>query len=50
MPVFRSHKFRLGRAAEQDVTWLAAELDRESRRLGATRVEARAGELVLRWG
>ena len=50
MPVFRSHQFRLSPAAEEDVTWLAAVLDRESRRLGETRVEAGAGELVLHPG
>jgi poly-gamma-glutamate synthesis protein (capsule biosynthesis protein) len=50
MPIFRRNKFRLSRAGEDDVSWLAAVLDRESGRLGATRVEAGAGELVLRWG
>jgi poly-gamma-glutamate capsule biosynthesis protein CapA/YwtB (metallophosphatase superfamily) len=50
MPIFRSHKFRLSRAGEDDASWLAEVLDRESRRLGATRVEAAAGELLLRWG
>ncbi len=48
MPVFRSHKFSLRRAEDREVAWLANELDRESRRLGGARVEAGAGELVLR--
>ena len=50
MPLFRSHKFRLRRAGEDDASWLAAVLDRESRPLGGTRVETDAGGLVLRWG
>jgi poly-gamma-glutamate synthesis protein (capsule biosynthesis protein) len=50
MPLFRSHKFRLRCAGEDDASWLAAVLDRESRPLGGTRVETDAGELVLRWG
>lgn len=50
MPVFQSHKFSLRRARDEDVTWLARELDEQSRRLGDTGIEAGAGELVLRRG
>ena len=49
MPVFRSQKFRLRRAGEEDVAWLAAVLDDASRPLGETRVDAGTAELVLRW-
>lgn len=47
MPVFRSHKFRLQTAGEQDVTWLANVLDEESRRLGDTRIEPGGGQMSL---
>ena len=47
MPVFRSHKFRLQTAGEQDVTWLANVLDDESRRLGDTRIEPGGGQMSL---
>lgn len=50
MPVFQTHKFSLRSAKVEDVRWLAEELDRESRSLGDSRIEAEAGELVLRWG
>jgi poly-gamma-glutamate synthesis protein (capsule biosynthesis protein) len=49
MPVFQTRRFSLRRAVDEDVAWLAAELDRESRVLGDTRVEPGAGEMVLRW-
>lgn len=45
----QTRKFRLGRAAKDDVTWLRETLDREGKRFG-TRVEmAEDGTLVLRW-
>jgi hypothetical protein len=47
--VFHTHRFSLRQAADEDVTWLAAELDRESRAWGGTRVESGSGEMVLRW-
>lgn len=45
----RTHRFRINRAAGDDVTWLRATLNREGASLG-TSVEAQAdGTLVLRW-
>jgi poly-gamma-glutamate capsule biosynthesis protein CapA/YwtB (metallophosphatase superfamily) len=44
----RVQRFRVGRAAADDARWLAATLDRESRRLGAG-VEPGDGELLLTW-
>jgi poly-gamma-glutamate synthesis protein (capsule biosynthesis protein) len=42
----RIRRFRLERASDEDARWLAARLDRESRKLGAA-VELRDGRLVL---
>ena len=50
MPTFRTRKFSLRNASGEDVGWLADVLDEQSRRLGDARVEAKSGELVLRWG
>ena len=49
MPVLQTHRLRLRNASVDDVVWLAAELDRESRRLGDARVEPFAGGLRLQW-
>jgi poly-gamma-glutamate synthesis protein (capsule biosynthesis protein) len=51
MPVFRSHRFRLRSAGDEDVAWLSDVLDEQSRPLGDTRIEGtKKGELLLRWG
>ena len=50
MHVLQAHKFRLRSANAQDVAWLATELDRESRRLGQTRIAQEGNTLVVRWG
>jgi poly-gamma-glutamate synthesis protein (capsule biosynthesis protein) len=50
MTPMRVCRFRLQRASSEEASWLAATLDRESRKLGA-RVELDAnGRLSLRWG
>jgi poly-gamma-glutamate capsule biosynthesis protein CapA/YwtB (metallophosphatase superfamily) len=49
LEVFRIRKFRLQRASLEDTRWLAATLERESRRFG-TRLEWReANRLAVRW-
>ena len=49
MPVLQSHRFRLRHASDADASWLAGELDRESRRLGNTGVELSENGLRLLW-
>ncbi len=44
----RVQRFRVGRAPAEDARWLAATLDRESRRFGAG-IESGTGTLRLRW-
>jgi len=49
MPVLQTHRFRLRDASTTDAKWLTGELDRESRRLGNTRVEFEDGVLQVLW-
>jgi len=47
--LLQSHRFRLRRAGDGDLDWMQAVLDRESRRLGGTRVVREGAALQLRW-
>lgn len=49
MAVLQTHRFRLRNASTMDAKWLTGELDRESRRLGGTRVEFEHGVLQVLW-
>ena len=50
MPVLQSRRFSLRHADTEDAAWLAAELHRESRRLGQIRIEVEDTTLRARWG
>jgi poly-gamma-glutamate synthesis protein (capsule biosynthesis protein) len=50
MVPMRIRRFRLNRASAEDAGWLAATLDRESRRLGSDVGLEADHSLSLRWG